>query len=269
MKITKRQLRRIIKESSAGVGEKLQFHRGTVELSKDTRAHIVNSYAPRPATVTKREPTEFVGKNGQPMEMVTVEFDEKRDDIHPSLNEPVYLSLVPQGMSVAELISKDGHVMNRRKEAFPQIFPVKLAPGEESGDPEYDRIRAKAANKEYSHPDMVYNEPYERRKKNKRDKAAAAKDPQGVTESRKKMKITKRQLRQIIKEEKARLMREMHPRAEADNAYMDVLEGVEELMAAIKKGARLGAEPGAEDDEIYIMTGAAEGLTVKVVRRGR
>ena len=83
------------------------------------------------------------------------------------------------------------------------------------------------------------------------------------------MKITKRQLRRIIKEEKARLMREMHPRAEADNAYMDVLEGVEELMAAIKRGDRIGAEPGAEDDELYIMTGAAEGLTVKVLRKGR
>ena len=83
------------------------------------------------------------------------------------------------------------------------------------------------------------------------------------------MKITKRQLRQIIKEEKARLMREMHPRAEADNAYMDVLEGVEELMAAIKKGSRMGVELGAEDDELYIMTGGAEGLTVKVLRRGR
>ena len=83
------------------------------------------------------------------------------------------------------------------------------------------------------------------------------------------MKITKRQLRQIIKEEKARLMREMHPRAEADNAYMDALEGAEELMAAIKKGARLGVDKGAEDDELYIMTGAAEGLTVKVLRKGR
>ena len=83
------------------------------------------------------------------------------------------------------------------------------------------------------------------------------------------MKITKRQLRQIIKEEKARLMREMHPRAEADNAYMDFLEGVEELMAAIKKGTRMGVELGAEDDELYIMTGGAEGLTVKVLRRGR
>ena len=83
------------------------------------------------------------------------------------------------------------------------------------------------------------------------------------------MKITKKQLRQIIKEEKARLMREMHPRAEADNAYLDVLEGVEELMAAIKKGTRMGVELGAEDDELYIMTGGAEGLTVKVLRRGR
>ena len=80
------------------------------------------------------------------------------------------------------------------------------------------------------------------------------------------MKITKRQLRQIIKET---LMREVHPRAEADNAYMDALEGADELMAAIKKGTRLGVDKGAEDDELYIMTGGAEGLTVKVVRRGR
>ena len=83
------------------------------------------------------------------------------------------------------------------------------------------------------------------------------------------MKITKRQLRQIIKEEKARLMREMHPRAVADNAYMDALEGADELMAAIKKGARLGVDKGAAEDELYIMTGGAEGITVKVVRRGR
>ena len=83
------------------------------------------------------------------------------------------------------------------------------------------------------------------------------------------MKITKRQLRRIIKEEKARLMREMHPRAEADNAYMDVLEGVEELMASIMRGTRMGVELGAKDDELYIMTGASEGITVKVLRRGR
>ena len=83
------------------------------------------------------------------------------------------------------------------------------------------------------------------------------------------MKITKRQLRRIIKEEKARLMNEMHPRAAADDAYMDVLEGVDELMAAIKKGSRMGVDKGAAEDELYIMTGGAEGLTVKVIRRGR
>lgn len=91
--------------------------------------------------------------------------------------------------------------------------------------------------------------------------------PPEIKES--KIKITKSELRQIIKEEKARLMREMHPRAVADNAYMDALEGADELMAAIKQGARLGVDKGAEEDELYIMTGGAEGLTVKVLRRGR
>jgi hypothetical protein len=83
------------------------------------------------------------------------------------------------------------------------------------------------------------------------------------------MKITKRQLRQIIKEEKARLVKEMHPRAGADNAYMDVLEAVDELIAAIKKGSRMGVDKGSADDELYIMAGGAEGITVKVLRRGR
>jgi len=83
------------------------------------------------------------------------------------------------------------------------------------------------------------------------------------------MKITKADLRRIIKEERAKLLKEMHPRAAADNAYMDVLEAVDELMAAIKGGARMGVTQGAEEDELYIMTGADEGITVKVMRRGR
>ena len=61
-------------------------------------------------------------------------------------------------------------------------------------------------------------------------------------------------------------MQEVHPRAVADNAYMDVLEAVDELLA-------LRSMPtftkGAEEDELYIMTGAADGITVKVLRRGR
>ena len=38
------------------------------------------------------------------------------------------------------------------------------------------------------------------------------------------MKITKRQLRRIIREEKQRLFKEIHPRAEQDNAYVAELE---------------------------------------------
>ena len=82
------------------------------------------------------------------------------------------------------------------------------------------------------------------------------------------MKITKRQLKRIIREEKQKLLKEMHPRAAADDALMDRIEAVEELIAALRS-TNLGVDMGRKDDELYIMTGAAEGITVKVVRRGR
>jgi hypothetical protein len=82
------------------------------------------------------------------------------------------------------------------------------------------------------------------------------------------MKITKADLRRIIKEEREKLYKEMHPRAAADNAYMEVLEATDELIAALKS-TNLGVDMGRGDDEIYIMTGAGEGITVKVLRRGR
>ena len=47
------------------------------------------------------------------------------------------------------------------------------------------------------------------------------------------------------------------------------LEAVDELHGALKKGVRVGVAPGAAEDELYIMTGGAEGITVKVLRRGR
>jgi len=72
-----------------------------------------------------------------------------------------------------------------------------------------------------------------------------------------KMIITKSQLRKII--------REVHPRAVADNQYVEMLEAVEELIGS----RNVSIEQGAEEDEVYIMTGAAEGITVKVLRRGR
>lgn len=81
------------------------------------------------------------------------------------------------------------------------------------------------------------------------------------------MKITKRQLKRIIQEETSRLIKEMHPRATQDDALMEVIEAADELYSALSK-TNLGVE-ALSDDELYIMTGAAEGITVKVLRRGR
>ena len=81
------------------------------------------------------------------------------------------------------------------------------------------------------------------------------------------MKITKQQLRRIIKEERDRLLKEMHPRAAADDALMDVIEATDELYSALSR-SNLGVE-ALSDDELYIMTGASEGITVKVLRRGK
>ena len=74
-----------------------------------------------------------------------------------------------------------------------------------------------------------------------------------------------RETSKFAREENARLMKEMHPRAEADNQYVEVLEAAEELI----RSRNVSIKPGLEEDEVYIMTGAAEGITVKILRRGR
>lgn len=88
------------------------------------------------------------------------------------------------------------------------------------------------------------------------------------------MKITKRQLKRIIREERQKLLSEVSP---ANMSMHDAAEEAKEavgvttqsLVGALKK-ARLGAERHpTNDDEIYIMTGDAEGITIKVLRRGR
>ena len=92
------------------------------------------------------------------------------------------------------------------------------------------------------------------------------------------MKITKRQLKRIIREERQKLLSEVSP---ANMSMHDAAEHYEKeakeavgvttqsLVGALKK-ARLGAERHpTNDDEIYIMTGDAEGITIKVLRRGR
>ena len=81
------------------------------------------------------------------------------------------------------------------------------------------------------------------------------------------MKITKRQLRRIIKEEKARLVNEMrHQRAE-EYTSADAIEASDDLYSALRR-AGFGVE-AMGDDVLYIMTGASEGITVKVLKRGR
>ena len=90
------------------------------------------------------------------------------------------------------------------------------------------------------------------------------------------MKITKKQLRRIIKEEKARLLNEvkpsemsMHDAAEyyENTTSPEVQEAIEALVSS--PNTRVSFAPGAAEDEVYIMTGASEGSTVKVLRRGR
>ena len=84
------------------------------------------------------------------------------------------------------------------------------------------------------------------------------------------MKITKRQLRRIIREEKARILAEAPISAE-QGQQMAEYDLAQELIDTLKS-ARIGAEllqQGAGKTEVYIMTGAAEGITVTVSRRGR
>ncbi len=88
------------------------------------------------------------------------------------------------------------------------------------------------------------------------------------------MKITKKQLRQLIREEYDQLPQAGDPaeaarlKAQRDAATVPDPKAVtDELVAALKK-ARLGAEV-TKQGEVYIMTGGAEGITVKVLRRGR
>ena len=92
------------------------------------------------------------------------------------------------------------------------------------------------------------------------------------------MKITKRQIRRIIKEE---LLNEVTPgeREEAirlshvdtkqpgGGGQIDTRKLTAELLRDMNRGT-VTAEQGDAPDELYIMTGAAEGITIKVLRQG-
>ena len=98
------------------------------------------------------------------------------------------------------------------------------------------------------------------------------------------MKLTEKQIRRIIKEELAKESRDGRLRPSqvvkkpAPHGYdragfprtgpdPDISGIQDELVRALKNG-RVSPERG-KNGEIYIMTGSAEGITVKVLRRGR
>ena len=81
------------------------------------------------------------------------------------------------------------------------------------------------------------------------------------------MKITKQQLRRIIKEEREKLLHEeWQEKTAADAQDTRQLKAI--LMRDMNRGVAT-VEEGEAPDELYIMTGGAQGVTVKVVRSGR
>ena len=150
MKITKRQLRRIISEAideepfditkiEPGVGERIGY-----------------GY-----TVTERRPSVFQGIGGQPMERVAFEYRITPDD-----DTIVYgnLPAVPKGMPLKDFF--EAGLNGGFPDMYPPIPPQNVATGTAKGMPKV-----------------------------------------GETIKEDKMKITKRQLKRIIKEEKARLLK--------------------------------------------------------------
>ena len=80
------------------------------------------------------------------------------------------------------------------------------------------------------------------------------------------MRITKRQLRQIIVEESAAVqeMFRLPPTQKDTPGFL-----AQEILFLTDEGENVTVEEGREDGELYIMTGGAQGITVKVLRRGR
>ena len=74
------------------------------------------------------------------------------------------------------------------------------------------------------------------------------------------MKITKKQLKQLIQEELQQ---------EASHESPDSIRKITaELLVSMNRGV-VTAEPGDAPDELYIMTGDTQGVVIKVIKRGR
>jgi len=81
------------------------------------------------------------------------------------------------------------------------------------------------------------------------------------------MKISRKQIRKMILEEKARIIKEMWRPGPTQKDTPSFL--AQEILFLADEGGNFTIEEGKEYDELYIMTGAAQGITVKVLRRGR
>ena len=172
MKITKRQLRRIISEAI----DKEPFDITKIEPGVSER--IGYDY-----TVTERRPSLFQGIGGQPMERVAFEYR-----ISPEDDTIVDGSLpaVPKGMPLKDFF--EAGLNAGFPDMYPPIPPQNVATGTAKGMPRVDGWEK-----------ML---------------------PEG------KMKITKRQLRRIIREEKAKVLAEtgMSDGAGDPDVYDDVME---------------------------------------------
>ncbi len=98
--------------------------------------------------------------------------------------------------------------------------------------------------------------------------AHAADAPQTINAASRHMKVTKRQLKRIIKEEKSKLLVEMNPAKNAERSlsmYADVND-VDKLTTSlldILQGVEMAAvDDGLEDDEAEEMAGDAALLAV-------
>ena len=172
MKITKRQLRRIISEAI----DKEPFDITKIEPGVSER--IGYDY-----TVTERRPSLFQGIGGQPMERVAFEYRISPDD---DTIVDGSLPAVPKGMPLKDFFEAGLNA------GFPDMYPPipsqNVATGTAKGMPRVDGWEK-----------ML---------------------PEG------KMKITKRQLRRIIREEKAKVLAEtgMSDGAGDPDVYDDVME---------------------------------------------
>ena len=200
MKITKRQLRRIISEAI----DKEPFDITKIEPGVSER--IGYDY-----TVTERRPSLFQGIGGQPMERVAFEYR-----ISPEDDTIVDGSLpaVPKGMPLKDFF--EAGLNGGFPDMYPPIPPQNVATGTAKGMPRVDGWEK-----------ML---------------------PEG------KMKITKRQLRRIIKEEKARLLKEIGeqpiPRAPGVEVYrismvVAVAEDVvDDIQGSIEDGMEFNKDDG-------------------------